>query len=191
LSFLFFLSLTSRVLPVFYPLNLKMATTVAQVNTARSLITFGAFSQFIGMVLGMFVPAMRFPRLGLGAHINIMSSGIISLTTGVILYQPNLVQMSSGFLRLVMWGIFSSAVVMGSETLNGWWGTNQFLTIVSLQISFWRQERIGGSTRLMMDRQQNKPVQQEGRHFKSRLCFGRTLSRHYCLSRPLELWFGI
>ena len=81
------------------------------------------------------MPAMPFPRLGLGAHINFMSTGIVSLTTGFILYQPNLVKISSGFLRLVMWGNLASVFVLGSETLNAWWGTNQFLSIVSLQMN--------------------------------------------------------
>jgi hypothetical protein len=106
-------------------------TTTPQISTARTLIAFGASCQFSGMVLGMFVPAMPFPRLGLGAHINIMSTGILSLGTGLILYQPNLVQMSSPLLQFVRWAFYSTVLGIGSETMNAWWGTNQFLSIVS------------------------------------------------------------
>jgi hydroxylaminobenzene mutase len=112
-------------------------TTTTQITTARTLIAYGSSCQLTGMVLGMFVPAMPFPRLGLGAHINIMSTGILSLGTGLILYQPNLVQMSPRLCRLVTWGFFSSVLVIASETLNAWWGTNQFLSIVNI-ISFVR-----------------------------------------------------
>jgi hypothetical protein len=109
-------------------------TTTTQANTGRTLIAFGATCQLAGMVLGAFVPAMPFPRLGSAAHINFMLAGMLSLTTGFILYQPNLVQMSSPLLHLVTWASFSSVGVLGSETLNAWWGTNQFLSIVNIYL---------------------------------------------------------
>jgi hypothetical protein len=106
------------------------------------------------MLLGMFVPSMPYPRLGLGAHINIMSTGILSLGTGLILYQPNLVSLSSPHLQLVRWGFYSSVLVIGSEILNAWWGTKEFLSLVSyLFCVFWGRGKgmwltrdIGGST---------------------------------------------
>lgn len=106
----------------------KMSST--QPTTARTLVAFGAFSQFVGMVLGMFVPAMPFPRLGLTGHISWMTTGNLCLTTGLVLYQPNLVPISAPLLQYVKWAFFSGIIVMISETLNAFWGTNQFLTIV-------------------------------------------------------------
>jgi hypothetical protein len=86
------------------------------------------------MALGMFVPSMPYPRLGLTAHINIMSTGILSLGTGLILYQqnPRLVSINSPLLlRGVRWGVYSSVALLGSEVLNAWWGTREFMSIVS------------------------------------------------------------
>lgn len=46
-----------------------------QTAVAKTLITYGAFCELAGMIFGMFIPQMPYPRLGLAGHNNWMLSG--------------------------------------------------------------------------------------------------------------------
>lgn len=56
--------------------------------------------------------------------------GNFALTTGIILWQKDLVRISKPLLTFVRWAFLSGILVMLSESLNAFWGTNQFLAVV-------------------------------------------------------------
>ena len=72
------------------------------------------------------------PRLGLGAHIQFVTNGILILMMAVLLLklQHHVGPKSIGVMSTAAWLIWPMAL---SEAANGWWGTTQMLPIAAGQ----------------------------------------------------------
>ena len=85
-----------------------------------------------GLVWGMVVPASPFPRLALGAHIQLTAHGVMFLVAGlVILHLP--VARSNLSARILVAGPWLTWPVMLTEMANGWWGARNTLPIAAGQ----------------------------------------------------------
>jgi len=84
----------------------------------------------VGLVFGIIVPQTPYPRLALGAHIQLTGSGIMFLVAGLVIAHLNLG--ARGFSRFMLlatpWIIWPMAL---SEVANAWWGTSKMLAIVA------------------------------------------------------------
>lgn len=99
---------------------------------SRSNLRQGALYLLIGLIWGLVVPAAPFPRLALGAHIQLTTHGLMFLVGGLVI--PHLPPRSNG---MVSWILISAPrltwLVMLSEMANGWWGTVKTLPIAAAQ----------------------------------------------------------
>jgi len=86
----------------------------------------------VGLVWGIIVPQTPYPRLALGAHIQLTGSGIMFLVAGLVIAHLNLgIRGFSRFMFLITpWIIWPMAL---SEVANAWWGTSKMLAIVAHQ----------------------------------------------------------
>ncbi|MFN7806289.1 MAG: hypothetical protein ACK5TO_19925 [Planctomycetaceae bacterium] len=99
---------------------------------SRSNLRQGALYMLIGLVWGLVVPAAPFPRLALGAHIQLTTHGLMFLVGGLVI--PHLLLRSNG---MASWILIAAPrvtwLVMLSEMANGWWGTVKTLPIAAAQ----------------------------------------------------------
>ncbi|HEX4796581.1 MAG TPA: hypothetical protein VH370_22510 [Humisphaera sp.] len=86
----------------------------------------------VGLVWGLIVPHTPYPRLALGAHIQLTGSGIMFLVAGLVIAHLNLGtgQFSRVILLAGPWITWPMAL---SEIANAWWGTSKMLPIVAHQ----------------------------------------------------------
>lgn len=86
----------------------------------------------IGLLWGLVVPAAPFPRLALGAHIQLTTHGLMFLVGGLVIpyLPPGSNRMAS---RILIAAPRLTWLVMLSEMANGWWGTVKTLPIAASQ----------------------------------------------------------
>lgn len=101
-------------------------------HVSRSNLRQGAVYMLVGLVWGMVIPASFFPRLALGAHIQLTAHGVMFLVAGlVILHLP--IAKTGVSARILVAGPWLTWPVMLTEMANGWWGTRNTLPIAAGQ----------------------------------------------------------
>ncbi|GDY10989.1 hypothetical protein LBMAG52_44770 [Planctomycetia bacterium] len=99
---------------------------------SRSNLRQGAIYMLVGLLWGMVIPASPFPRLALGAHIQLTAHGVMFLVAGlVILHLPFAKGDVSA--KILIAGPWLTWPVMLTEMANGWWGARKTLPIAAGQ----------------------------------------------------------
>lgn len=98
----------------------------------RRILMQGLIMVLVGLVWGFIVPITPYPRLALGAHIQLESNGVLfSVLALLLLTLPNRVgPKSAAVMLLSAWLTWAMAF---SEMGNAWWGTTQILPIAAEQ----------------------------------------------------------
>ncbi len=101
-------------------------------DRSRQILLNGLVLVLIGLVWGLVVPHTPFPRLALGAHIQLVTNGMLFVVLALLLaVLPNTVGPRSA---MVMLGAVRLTWIMAlSEIANSWWGTNQVLPLAAQQ----------------------------------------------------------
>jgi hydroxylaminobenzene mutase len=101
-------------------------------DVSRSNLRQGAVYMLVGLVWGMVIPATPFPRLALGAHIQLTIHGIMFLVAGLVIAHLPLAKRGASANVLIA-GPWLTWPVMLSEMANAWWGTRKMLPITAAQ----------------------------------------------------------
>jgi hydroxylaminobenzene mutase len=101
-------------------------------RVSRSNLRQGAVFMMVGLIWGLVVPATPYPRLALGAHIQLTGSGVMFLVAGLVISHLRLGAgtLSGGILTAGPWFTWPMAL---SEMANAWWGTRNMLPIAARQ----------------------------------------------------------
>ena len=101
-------------------------------RVSRSNLRQGAVYMMVGLIWGMAVPATSFPRLALGAHVQLTAHGAMFLVAGLVIWHLGL---GTGSLpaRILIAGPWLTWPVMLTEMANSWWGTRNTLPIAAQQ----------------------------------------------------------
>lgn len=100
----------------------------------RQILIHGAVLVLIGLVWGLLVPDTPYPRLALGAHIQLVSNGALFIVLATVLLALRHVVGPRSVLVMVLavWLTWAMAL---SEVANSWWGTVQTLPLAARQAS--------------------------------------------------------
>lgn len=92
----------------------------------------GAVYMLVGLLWGMAIPASTYPRLALGAHIQLTAHGVMFLVAGLVMLHLHL---AKGRLseKILIAGPWLTWPVMLTEMANGWWGARKTLPIAAEQ----------------------------------------------------------
>ena len=92
----------------------------------------GLLLVMVGLVWGFFVPHTPYPRLALGAHIQLVTNGLLLIIMAVLLIAlpHGIGPRSAGVMVLAAWLTWAMGL---SEVGNAWWGTTQMLPIAGSQ----------------------------------------------------------
>lgn len=98
----------------------------------RQILVHGLVLILVGLAWGLVVPHTPFPRLALGAHIQLVTNGMLFVVMAVLLVVvPNNVSQRSA---TIMLGAACLTWIMAlSEIGNSWWGTTQVLPLAAQQ----------------------------------------------------------
>jgi (hydroxyamino)benzene mutase len=98
----------------------------------RQILLHGAVLVLVGLVWGLIVPDTPHPRLALGAHIQLVSNGVLFIVLAIVLLalQHGVGSRSVSAMVLAVWLTWSMAL---SEVANSWWGTAQTLPLAARQ----------------------------------------------------------
>jgi hydroxylaminobenzene mutase len=96
------------------------------------ILIHGLSMVLVGLVWGLVIPNTPYPRLALGAHIQLVENGLLFVVLATLLLAlPHRVGRASVWVMvLAAWLTWSMAL---SEIANAWWGTNQLLPIAARQ----------------------------------------------------------
>jgi (hydroxyamino)benzene mutase len=99
---------------------------------SRQMLIHGAVLVLVGLVWGLVVPGTPHPRLALGAHIQLVTNGMlfIILATALLSHPHSVGIQSVRVMILAAWLTWAMAL---SEVANAWWGTTQMLPIAASQ----------------------------------------------------------
>ena len=99
---------------------------------SRSNLRQGAVYMLVGLAWGMVIPTSPFPRLALGAHIQLTAHGIMFLVAGLVILH---LQFGKGGIsaKTLAAGPWLTWPVMLTEMANGWWGAQKTLPIAAGQ----------------------------------------------------------
>lgn len=96
----------------------------------RRILMHGMLLVMVGLVWGLVVPATPYPRLALGAHIQLVTNGMLLMVLATaLLALPNRVGPKSVFVMQI--AAFLTWAMALSEVANSWWGTKQMLPIAA------------------------------------------------------------
>ena len=101
-------------------------------HVSRSNLRQGAVYMMVGLGWGIVIPASPFPRLALGAHIQLTAHGVMFLVAGLVILHLPIVK-SGVSAKILIAGPWLTWPVMLTEMANGWWGTHQMLPIAAQQ----------------------------------------------------------
>lgn len=101
-------------------------------SSSRQILIQGLMLVLVGLVWGIVVPHTPYPRLALGAHIQLVTNGLLIIVLAVLLLTlPHRVGRRSLWVMLMAVAL---TWAMGlSEVANAWWGTIQMLPIAAAQ----------------------------------------------------------
>jgi hydroxylaminobenzene mutase len=89
-------------------------------DPARGLLQFGVVLLLFGLAIGLAIPALAIPRLGVAAHVNAVIGALFLLAFGLL--WPRL-RLGAGALRLAFWlAPYSFFVASLMPLLGGIWG---------------------------------------------------------------------
>ena len=96
----------------------------------RQVLLHGMLLVFVGLVWGLVVPGTPFPRLALGAHVQLSSNGMLLMVMATaLLALPHRVGPRSVRVMVVTaWATWAMAL---SEVANSWWGTSKMLPLAA------------------------------------------------------------
>jgi len=99
---------------------------------SRQILIHGMFLVLVGLVWGLAVPGTPHPRLALGAHIQLVTNGMlfIVLATAMLTLRHSVGLKSVWVMLVAAWLTWAMAT---SEVANSWWGTTQMLPIAASQ----------------------------------------------------------
>lgn len=99
---------------------------------SRQILIHGMVLVLVGLVWGLAVPGTPHPRLALGAHIQLVSNGMlfIVLATTLLALRHRVGLRSVRVMVVAAWLTWAMAL---SEVANSWWGTTQTLPIAAGQ----------------------------------------------------------
>jgi len=99
---------------------------------SRQILLHGMLLVLVGLVWGLAVPGTPFPRLALGAHIQLVTNGMLFIVLATaLLALPHGVGIKSVWVMVAAaWLTWAMAM---SEVANSWWGTAQMLPIAASQ----------------------------------------------------------
>jgi hydroxylaminobenzene mutase len=99
---------------------------------SRANLRQGAVFMMVGLLWGMAVPTTPFPRLALGAHIQLTGTGVMFLVAGLVIARLDLG--AGRFSRRILVGSpWLTWPIMLTEMANAWWGTRNMLPIAAQQ----------------------------------------------------------
>jgi len=99
---------------------------------SRQMLIHGAVLVLVGLVWGLVVPGTPHPRLALGAHIQLVTNGMLFIILATALLSlPHSVGINS--VRVMVLAAWLTWAMALSEVANAWWGTMQMLPIVASQ----------------------------------------------------------
>jgi len=101
-------------------------------HASQSNLRQGAVYMLIGLVWGMVIPASPFPRLALGAHIQLTSHGVMFLVAGLVIMHLPFAK-NGVCAKILVAGPWLTWPVMLTEMANGWWGAQKTLPIAAGQ----------------------------------------------------------
>jgi hydroxylaminobenzene mutase len=102
------------------------------IHVSRSNLRQGVVYMMVGLIWGVAIPATPFPRLALGAHIQLIVTGVMFLVAGlVILHLPRTTGSVSA--KILLAGPWLGWPAMLTEMANAWWGTRNVLPIAAEQ----------------------------------------------------------
>lgn len=97
-----------------------------------------------GLLWGVFIPMVPFPRLALSGHLNLINNAVASICAGVLVskIEESKLPLSPWAAGSVYWGLWSAWPMAISECLNSLWGGNEALPIVRSRknLNLWRQQ---------------------------------------------------
>lgn len=101
-------------------------------HRSRQILILGLVLVLLGLVWGLVVPNTPFPRLALGAHIQMVTNGMLLIVMATLLLAlPHNVGPRSALVMLLAAGL--TYVMALSEVANSWWGTTQVLPLAAKQ----------------------------------------------------------
>jgi hydroxylaminobenzene mutase len=101
-------------------------------HVSRSNLRQGAVYMLVGLVWGMLIPATPYPRLALGAHIQLTAHGVMFLVAGlVILHLP--IATCGVSAKILIAGPWLTWPVLLTEMANACWGARNTLPIAAEQ----------------------------------------------------------
>lgn len=90
----------------------------------------GMLLVLVGLVWGLAVPATPYPRLALGAHIQLVTNGMLLMVLATaLLAVPN--RVGSKSVMVMQLAAFLTWAMALSEVANSWWGTKEMLPIAA------------------------------------------------------------
>lgn len=101
-------------------------------GVSRSNLRQGAVYMVVGLVWGMAVAGTPFPRLALGAHVQLTAHGVMFLVAGLVIRHLGLGSGRASAMILTA-GPWLTWPVMLTEMANAWWGTRNMLPIAAAQ----------------------------------------------------------
>jgi hydroxylaminobenzene mutase len=101
-------------------------------RASRSNLRQGAVYMLVGLLWGFLVPASLFPRLALGAHIQLTAHGVMFLVAGLVLQHLRSPK-GSMMEKILIAAPWLTWPVMLTEMANGWWGASKTLPIAAGQ----------------------------------------------------------
>ncbi len=99
---------------------------------SRQILVHGLVLVLVGLVWGLVVSAAPHPRLALGAHIQLVTNGMlfVVLATALLALPHSVGLKSIWVVTVAAWLTWAMAM---SEVANSWWGTAQTLPIAASQ----------------------------------------------------------
>ncbi|MFM9066204.1 MAG: hypothetical protein ACKOUR_02555, partial [Planctomycetota bacterium] len=101
-------------------------------RASRSNLRQGAVYMLVGLLWGLMIPASSFPRLALGAHIQLTAHGVMFLVAGLVMLHLRLARDGLSD-KILIAGPWLTWPVMLTEMANGWWGARKTLPIAAGQ----------------------------------------------------------
>jgi hydroxylaminobenzene mutase len=96
----------------------------------RQVLFHGMLLVFVGLVWGLAVPSTPFPRLALGAHIQLTVNGmLLMLLATALLALPH--QVGPRSVRVMVVTAWTTWAMALSEVANSWWGTSKMLPLAA------------------------------------------------------------
>ncbi len=99
-------------------------------TVSRSSLRQGVVYILVGLVWGLAIHSAGYPRLALGAHLQLMTHGVMFLVVGLLVSHLGLGR--SGLTRgILIAGPWLTWPLILTEMANAWWGTHDILPLAA------------------------------------------------------------